>query len=157
MVAENGLLWNTKCFFTTPPNAQPFARFRATDDFRRGAPMIARNPPQRHDSHVQALVPPGNRLAQRLARYFALHPHVSREEFLVTALEKELDYRAADLGWKPLAPGHPGDRPSHRWVEERRPLTEEDLRIHAWLMERLALLHHERHGWWPKLRRFLGL
>jgi hypothetical protein len=37
----------------------------------------------------------------------------------------------------------------------RRPLTAEDVRIHAWLSRRLAVLHYERHGLWPKLRRLL--
>lgn len=37
----------------------------------------------------------------------------------------------------------------------RPPLSAEDVRIHAWLNERLALLHRERHGLWPRLRRFL--
>jgi hypothetical protein len=35
----------------------------------------------------------------------------------------------------------------------RPPLTEEDLRIHAWLNERLAALHRERRGLWPRVKR----
>jgi hypothetical protein len=35
------------------------------------------------------------------------------------------------------------------------PLSLEDLRIHAWLSTRLALLHYEQHGLWPRLRRLL--
>jgi hypothetical protein len=38
---------------------------------------------------------------------------------------------------------------------DRSALTAEDIRIHAWLTERLMLLHHERRGFWPRLRRFL--
>jgi hypothetical protein len=38
---------------------------------------------------------------------------------------------------------------------QRRPLTEEDTRIHAWLNERLALLHYERYGLWPRANRLL--
>jgi len=37
----------------------------------------------------------------------------------------------------------------------RPPLSAEDIRMHTWLIERLAALHFERHGLWPKLRRFL--
>jgi hypothetical protein len=40
-------------------------------------------------------------------------------------------------------------------LDYRPPLTAEDLRIHAWITERLAALHRERHGPWAKLRRFL--
>src|SRR5947209_3689968 len=39
--------------------------------------------------------------------------------------------------------------------EIRLPLTAEDLRIHGWLAHRLELLHYERYGWWPRLRRLL--
>jgi len=35
------------------------------------------------------------------------------------------------------------------------PRRAEDIRIQAWLTERLAVLHYERHGLWPRLRRFL--
>jgi hypothetical protein len=37
----------------------------------------------------------------------------------------------------------------------RQPPTAEDVRLQAWLTERLAVLHDERHGLWPRLRRFL--
>jgi hypothetical protein len=37
----------------------------------------------------------------------------------------------------------------------RQPPSAKDIRLHAWLAERMAILHHERHGLWPKLRRFL--
>jgi hypothetical protein len=40
-------------------------------------------------------------------------------------------------------------------LDYRPPLTAEDLRIHAWIDERLAVLHRERHGLWAKARRFL--
>jgi hypothetical protein len=43
--------------------------------------------------------------------------------------------------WRPARRGH------------RPPLTEEDLRIHAWLSERLAAIQHERHGLWPRATR----
>ena len=41
------------------------------------------------------------------------------------------------------------------WSTARPPLSAEDIRLHAWLAERLAVLHYERYGLWPKLRRFL--
>jgi hypothetical protein len=33
--------------------------------------------------------------------------------------------------------------------------TAADIYIHAWLNERLAVLHYERHGLWPRTRQFL--
>ena len=41
-----------------------------------------------------------------------------------------------------------------RWSNTRRPLTAKDIGLHANLAERLTAIHHERHGLWPKLRRF---
>jgi hypothetical protein len=41
-------------------------------------------------------------------------------------------------------------RPGHR-----PPLTEEDVRIHAWLWERLVAVDYERHGLWPRVNRLL--
>jgi hypothetical protein len=54
-------------------------------------------------------------------------------------------------------PNHPIHRPITRlrWSVYRIPLTKEDLRIHAWLNERLASLRRERHGFWSKLRQVL--
>jgi hypothetical protein len=52
-------------------------------------------------------------------------------------------------------------RPIHRSLHPLRgsfylaPLTSEDLRIHAWINERLAELHRERHGLWTKVRHIL--
>src|SRR5262245_30747019 len=39
---------------------------------------------------------------------------------------------------------------------EHRPLTAEDLQIHAWLNERLTLLPRERRDRWGKVGRVLG-
>lgn len=47
-------------------------------------------------------------------------------------------------------------RAIENWPEENRPLTEEDVRIHAWLNERLAILARERRGLWPTIRRMFG-
>lgn len=41
-----------------------------------------------------------------------------------------------------------------RVFDYQPPLTSEDLRIHAWISERLAVLHRERHSLWAKVRRF---
>jgi hypothetical protein len=44
-----------------------------------------------------------------------------------------------------------------RWARpgQWRRLTEEDMGIHAWLNERLAVLRYERHGLWPRAKRLL--
>jgi len=40
-------------------------------------------------------------------------------------------------------------------LDYRPPLSTEDLRIHAWINERLAVLHQERNSLWAKVRRLL--
>jgi hypothetical protein len=40
-------------------------------------------------------------------------------------------------------------------LDYQPPLTAEDLRIHAWINERLALLHRERNSLWAKVSRLL--
>jgi hypothetical protein len=63
-------------------------------------------------------------LAERLSWYFAKHPQVSREDFLFSALEQEMDRQSV-----------------------------QDLAIHAWLVERQAIVDRERNGWRAKARR----
>src|SRR5262245_49281724 len=46
------------------------------------------------------------------------------------------------------------DQQRDRWSAVQ-PLTDEDIRIHAWLSDRLAELHYQRYGLWPRLRRLL--
>jgi hypothetical protein len=44
-----------------------------------------------------------------------------------------------------------------REESETRPrVTPEDIRIHAWLNERLVMLHHQRYGFWRRVKRFLS-
>jgi hypothetical protein len=75
-------------------------------------------------------------LAGRVRRYFRRHPDVAPEKFLVDAVGRELRRRE---GWEAAG---------------RTPLTEEDIRIHVWLNQRLAALHRERHGFGARIRRF---
>jgi hypothetical protein len=67
--------------------------------------------------------------------------------------------RSPFAGFDPMPPVN---RLAGRWrasgaasARRPRPQSAEEIRLHAWLSERVALLHHERHGLWPKLRRFL--
>ena len=94
-------------------------------------------------------------LAERLRHYFDQHPEVRRDEFVREALRREISFREhheAGYGRRPGCRDNPGHG---RWSTVRRPPTAEAIRLHAWLSDRLAALHYERHGLWPKLRRFL--
>jgi len=110
--------------------------------------------PANSDEHVPPVkpVPGADRLTERVRYYFDQHPEVSRDEFLLEALRREIYFRERQeagrlVGWQ--------DHRSSRWSTARPRPTDEDVRMHAWLAERLAVLHHERHGLWPRLRRFL--
>jgi hypothetical protein len=74
----------------------------------------------------------------RLARYFS--DTVSEPFEHANGPHRPRQVRMS-AGWTRARPGH------------RQPLTEEDLRIHAWLNERLAVVHYERHGLWPRANR----
>jgi hypothetical protein len=98
---------------------------------------------------------PAPRLAQRIRHYFDQHPEVSRGDFLLQALQREIYLREQPEADHRFRTARRGDQASVRWSNIAPPPTAEDIRIHAWSSERLAALHRERHGLWPKLRRFL--
>jgi hypothetical protein len=116
--------------------------------------MVAFNAYNRSLSARTSLRPPGSRLAERVRHYFDRHPEVSREEFLREAVQREIYLREqtdTEAGTGPR--GRTDGEAAHRF-RARPALTAEDIRIHAWLTERLAMLHYERHGLWPRFKRF---
>jgi hypothetical protein len=113
--------------------------------------MVAANPNDRFPSGGSDPVPPVNRLRHA----FDQHPEVFREEFLPEAVR-----RAIRLGeqWgtgNGAGPVRREGQGTGRWSTARPPRSAEDIRVHAWLLERLAAHHYERNGLWPRLRRFL--
>jgi len=73
-----------------------------------------------------------------------------------------------DLSWEMSSPGAGcRDEKNGRWQDRLNRLSviptrsacepepsEEDIRVHAWLNERLAALHRERNSLWSKIRWF---
>jgi hypothetical protein len=117
--------------------------------------MVAGNPNDRIPSDGSNPVPPVNRLAERVRHYFDLHPELAHEKFLLEAIRREIDFREQTETENGAGLARQEGRGTSRWPTSRPRLSAEDIRIHAWLTERLAVLHYERHGLWPKLRRFL--
>jgi hypothetical protein len=117
--------------------------------------MAAANPNDRIPSAGSNSVPPVNRLSERVRHYFDQHPEVSRQEFLLEAVRREIHFREQRETGNGAGPVRRQDKGTSRWSTARPRLSAEDIRLHAWLTERLAVLHHERHGLWPKFRRFL--
>ncbi len=111
--------------------------------------MVAANPNDRIPSDGSNPVPPVNRLAERVRHYLA------REKFLLEAVRREIDFREQRETENGAGPARREGEGTNRWSTARPPLSAEDIRLHAWLTERLAVLHYERYGLWPKLRRFL--
>lgn len=97
---------------------------------------------------------PGSQLAMRVRHYFDQHPEVAREEFLLDAVRREILFREqkkTTSGTRSVRPEGDGASPRPAtWPT----LSNEDIRIHARLAEHVAAVHHERHGLWPKIRRF---
>jgi hypothetical protein len=116
--------------------------------------MVPANPNDRIPSARSTPVPPVNRLAERVRYYFDQHSEVSRKEFLLEAVRREIYFRELKEPGNGAGLARRGDQGTNWWSSARPPLSAEDVRIHAWLSERLAVLHYERHGLWPKLRRF---
>jgi hypothetical protein len=100
-------------------------------------------------------VRPVNRLAQRVCHYFDLHPEIAREKFLLEALRREIDFREQQDVEHEAGRARRAGEGTNRRTAVRLQLSAEDIRLHAWLSERLAVLYYERHGLWPKLRRLL--
>lgn len=73
------------------------------------------------------------RLRERLRHYFASVPGSSPEEFLLTAVQKEIDLRESALGQR-------RDPAFHPLPKETLP-TEA---VHGWLWQRLAAVGRER-------------
>ena len=92
---------------------------------------------------------------ERVRTYFDQHPDVSKDDFLHDALLREIDFRehAENRKVEGIIPRQ-GEGHRHRSTI-RWPLSNHDLRVHSELAERLAEIHYQRYGLWPKLRRFL--
>jgi hypothetical protein len=98
---------------------------------------------------------PVNRLAERVRHYFDQHPEVSREELLLEAVWREIHFREQKATGNVPGLARRKGQGTTKWSTAQPPVSTEDIRIQAWLTERLAVLHYERHGLWPRLRRFL--
>jgi hypothetical protein len=98
---------------------------------------------------------PLEKLAERVRQYFEQPPEISREALLLESVPRELRFLQQRETGRVAGPVPGEGEGSNRWSTARRPLGAEDIRLHTWLTERLAAVHYDRHGLWPKLRRFL--
>jgi hypothetical protein len=117
--------------------------------------MVAANPNFRIPSNESNSLQPVNRLAERVRHYFDQHPELGHEKFLLEDIRRGINFREQPASENQAVPARREDERINRWSAARRPLSAEDIRIHAWLIERLAAIHYERYGLWPRLRRCL--
>jgi hypothetical protein len=100
--------------------------------------------------------PPVNPFAERGRHSFGRRTDLAREKFLPESVWREIDLgeqqRETDNGAGPTRPKR--EETSQR-LTDPYPVSAADIRVHARLVERLMLLHYERYGLWPRLRRFL--
>jgi len=117
--------------------------------------MIAVNPC--HDNspagyHAAALVRP---LAERVRHYLCRHPEITREEFLLEAVRREIRFCEQRETMSRVANMRAVDEETRHPPGPQRPLSAEDMRVRASLAQRVASLHYQRYGLWPRVRRFL--
>jgi hypothetical protein len=117
--------------------------------------MVAANSNDRVPSARANPVLPDSILAQRVRQYFEQQSEVARENFLLEALRRGIPFREQRETGNGAGSVRREGEGTNTGSSARPPLSAEDIRLHAWLSERLAMLHYERHGLWPKLRRFL--
>jgi len=95
------------------------------------------------------------RLADRVRHYFDQHPELDHDIFFLDAVRKEIDFREQWETENVTGPAYREGETTNKSFAVRPRLSAEDIRLHAWLNERLAVLHYERYGLWPRLRRLL--
>jgi hypothetical protein len=117
--------------------------------------MAAANPNDRIPSARSNTVLPVNRLAERVRHSFDQHPEDSREEYFLDPVLREIHLREQRATGNEARLGGRKGPGTTSGSTVPAPLSAEDIRIHVWLTERLAVLHYERYGLWPRLRRFL--
>jgi hypothetical protein len=81
---------------------------------------------------------------QRVHDYFQRNPEESFEELLLVAVRQEIDRREGTGG---------AALPASR-IHPRETVTEEDVRLHTWLAERLEAVGRER-TLWGRAKKFL--
>jgi hypothetical protein len=84
-------------------------------------------------------VPSKTRLTERLHNYFANVPEASREQFLLEALQKEMDRREQQSNG-----GQPWPAPRPRSFQPTPPPTLPSEAVHGWLCQRLQMLEETR-------------
>ena len=103
--------------------------------------MIVAKPYHRNPPRRPGALPLAEPLVERVRHYFARHPEVRQEEFLLEAVGRELRFceqREAKRG------------------AARQPRSAAGIHVQAAVAERLAVIHYERHALWPRVRRFLA-
>lgn len=90
-----------------------------------------------------------DRTVETLRQYFVQHPEVEPREFVLQAVENEIVSREGQESKRRRFA-----RANRPWRDAAERPTAEDVRIHAWLQNRLMRLHQERSGLRAKMHRF---
>jgi hypothetical protein len=88
-------------------------------------------------------------LKARIGHYLDRHPEVPPDQFFLEAVGHEID-RCEGCGQSTRR------QTVDRVARRPRPTTE-DVRLHAWLADRLVIVTRRRRSFWRRLATFLGL
>ena len=110
------------------------------------------------DANQGLRIPPAGAVVEHVRNYFNHHPEIDREQFLLEAVQREIRFcEQNEIKSSTIAARGDGDC---RWSTAWRPPSAQDIRkgirAQASLAQRLAMIQYERHGLWPRVRRFLG-
>jgi hypothetical protein len=150
------LAWWLLCNVYRQSGPLRFEGFDEADCMTRGERiMVAANRDDRAFSGGFKHVPAINRLAERARHDFDLHVVLARERLSLESVRREIYFREPTETEDQAGPVARKVEGTNGWSLAPPLPSAKDIRLHAWLSERLAVLHHERHGLWPRLRRFL--
>jgi hypothetical protein len=92
-------------------------------------------------------------LRARLQRYFDGHPEVSPRDFFVQAVQREIGVRERLDGAESSLLGRE-EAPRSVWLSRASTASDEAVRLHTWLNERLLAVSRERQSVWGRTRQF---
>jgi len=100
-------------------------------------------------------MPSTHEVAQQIETYFATHPEISWENFLLSALQRELDVRNWNHQSCKRLLACVLNSESSELTASRPSFTVSDVRLHAMLAARVVALNRPKHGRWLTIPQVL--
>jgi len=95
-------------------------------------------------------------LVRYVRRIYQQHPNTLRRQVSAGASHGQVDYpQRRDEALEGFHNRLEGPVIYNVWIPDSRPLSDEQVRFHAQLSDRLVAMDRERYGLWSRIRRFL--